>query len=429
MKSVLIVSPRFPPANAPDCHRVRMMLPFLEQNGWKPVVLSVNSDFVEGCRDHDLLRTVPSSVEVIQCGAIPLRWSRPFGIGSLGARARSFITSTGDRLLRDRKIDLVFFSTTEFLVLPLGPRWLRKFDIPFVVDLQDPWVNPYYDDKKVRPPGGPVKHAVHQIYARRQERKVLAAAAHTVSVSPRYPFDLMRRYSFLVEARFSVIPFGAAETDFDAARCTEQRVFNSSDGRTHWVYAGVVAPGMRPVIAAFFSALRRAWANGIVEPASLRIHFVGTDSADEELASDRVRPIAKSFGLENFIEEQPGRLPYLETLRCLIDADALLIFGSDEASYTASKLFPYVLARRPLLTIFHEQSSVTSAMQDMHAGVAVSFSDPIDGESVSRDVFEKWFERRSFDEVPITRWEFFQPHTAELMTERIAAIFDRAVAR
>lgn len=428
MKSVLIVSPRFPPSAAPDYHRVRMMLPLMQQHGWKPVVLCVDSKFVEGPRDDDLLSTIPASVEVVTCRAIPLSVARRFGVGGLSPRARPFIRIAAERLLRDRRIDLSFFSTTEFPILPLGLRWLRKFHVPFVVDLQDPWVNPYYSDNDVRPPGGLVKHALHQAYARRQERKVLEAAAHIAAVSPRYPVDLMRRYPLLTADRFSVIPFGAAQSDLNVARQTEQKVFDPSDGRTHWIYAGAVVPGMFPAITAFFDALHRAWEDGIVEPGSLRIHFVGTDYAPGKLATERVAPIAKRIGVGSFVEERAQRIPYLTTLRCLIDADALLVFGSDEAGYTASKLFTYVLARRPLLTIFHEQSSVTSAMREMNAGVDVSFEDRIDGEALSRAVFEKWFARRGFENVPETRWESFHSHSAESMTGKLARIFDRAIA-
>ncbi len=34
MKRVLIISPHFPPINAPDCQRVRMSLPYYRRYGW-----------------------------------------------------------------------------------------------------------------------------------------------------------------------------------------------------------------------------------------------------------------------------------------------------------------------------------------------------------------------------------------------------------
>ncbi len=46
MRRVLIVSPHFPPTNAPDHQRVRMSLPYFQENGWEPVVLAVTADGV-----------------------------------------------------------------------------------------------------------------------------------------------------------------------------------------------------------------------------------------------------------------------------------------------------------------------------------------------------------------------------------------------
>ena len=36
MRRVLLVSPHFPPTNAPDHQRVRMSLPFYREHGWAP---------------------------------------------------------------------------------------------------------------------------------------------------------------------------------------------------------------------------------------------------------------------------------------------------------------------------------------------------------------------------------------------------------
>ena len=48
VKKVLIVSPHFPPINAPDMQRVRLALPYLRELGWEPTVIAVGPDLVEG---------------------------------------------------------------------------------------------------------------------------------------------------------------------------------------------------------------------------------------------------------------------------------------------------------------------------------------------------------------------------------------------
>lgn len=426
MRKVLIVSPRFPPGGGPDYHRVRMLLPLLEEYGWKAVVLCVRDSGPSAVSEPDLLRTLPSSLEVVECNAVPRRWSRFAGVGSLSLRAGFSLMAAGDRLLSDGTFDLVFFSTTEFLTMWLGPRWRRSFGVPFVVDLHDPWVNTYYSERGLVPPGGRVKHAAHQLIARYLEKRVLQSAAHIVAVSSHYPPTLMRRYPQLDEKRFSVLPFGGSERDFEVAADTKQTIF-SPDGRSNWVYAGAVSAGMTRQIAAFFKAFQMARDAGTIGQDSVRLHFIGTDYASGSLARSKVMAIAKMCGVAECVVETPNRVPYLKTLRCLLEADALMMFGSDEPGYTASKLFQYVLARKPLLTIFHEESSITSLMRELHAGVAVSFRDGDTERKITLDVFHQWFETGGFERMPVTLWDEFRPHTAEAMAHSITGIFDRVV--
>ncbi len=69
-RRVLIVSPHFPPVNAPDHQRVRMSLPYLYENGWEAHVLAVDPRFVAGFLDPYLLQTIPAHTS-------PLPVSRP----------------------------------------------------------------------------------------------------------------------------------------------------------------------------------------------------------------------------------------------------------------------------------------------------------------------------------------------------------------
>lgn len=348
------------------------------------------------------------------------------GIGALAFRAGLFVRSAGDRLLRTRKFDLVFFSTTEFPLMPLGPQWLREFSVPFVVDLQDPWVNPYYEEHQLTPPGGRLKHAIHQAAARYFEKRVLRAAAGIITVSPRYPRTLMRRYPTLTHEKFSVLPFGGAERDLQLARDTVQNVFVAGDGRRHWVNAGAIVSGSDATLMAFLEAFKRAHETGILKPDSVRLHFIGTGYASGSKMRMRVMPLAEQCGVAAWVEEYPSRIPYLEALRCLHDADGLLMFGSTDPGYTASRVFSCILARKPLLTVFHEESSVNSVMRELTAGVAVAFDGRTSHEELVLRIYDQWFLRRGFEAPADTSPDAFRPYSAEAMAERVAAVFDRA---
>ncbi|MEL6163125.1 MAG: hypothetical protein AAFR37_04960 [Cyanobacteria bacterium J06628_3] len=63
-RRVLIISPHFPPINAPDHQRVRMSLPYFKEFGWEAHVIAVQPDCVEGVRDTLLTKTVPDYIPV-----------------------------------------------------------------------------------------------------------------------------------------------------------------------------------------------------------------------------------------------------------------------------------------------------------------------------------------------------------------------------
>ena len=434
MKRVLIVSPAFAPTNAADSHRVRQSLPYYRAAGWEPTVLAVDPAEVAAPQDPLLLETVPSDVRVVRAGAIPRTWTARLGVGSLEARALVPVARAGARLLRDAQragapFDLVFFSTTSMGFTALGPRWQRTFGVPFVVDLQDPWLDDYYDrDGAPPPPGGALKYGLSQRVARTCEPYVLRRAAHVISVSPAYPEMLVARYPDIAPGRFTVLPFGAPERDFevlDAVRVPNP-AFDPADGLEHWAYVGIAAGMMAFALNALFSALAAARAKDPSRYDRVRVHFVGTTYAEGDRAEKAVEPIATRHGVADLVDERPHRIPYFEALQILRDAGALVIPGSDNPGYTASKLYPYILARRPLLALFHEQSTVVGVIRETKAGTVVPFASGESVADVAARLSAEWFDRP----LPAvdTDWDAFEPYTARAAALRQADVFDAALA-
>jgi hypothetical protein len=426
---VLIVSPHFPPVNAPDHQRVRMSLPYLGEFGWEAHVLAVDPRFVEGFRDPMLGETVPDGVPVTRVAALPAGFTRRVGLGSLGLRALWPLAAAGDRLLRSRRFDLVFFSTTIFPALGLGPRWKRRRSVPYVLDLQDPWVSDYYERTGTRPPGGWLKYAFAQWLARRSEPRAMREAARVISVSPDYPTTLRRRYPDLPADRFVVLPFGASERDAEFVRTKGIRhsVFDPSDGLLHWTYLGRGGPDMALALRGLFLALGRVRAS---DPRCerLRLHFVGTSYADKGQARQSVAPLAQDQGVGDLVCEQTDRLPYLEGLALLRCSDAVLLIGSDDPAYSASKVYPCVLAGRPLLAVLHRDGLAGEVVRACNAGAAVGFAS---GESTADIADRLEPEIRALLDLPRgamakTDWVAFAPYSAREMTRRLCQVFDDA---
>lgn len=407
-----------------------MSLPFCREFGWDPVVLTVEQKFVETPEDPLLLQTIPKDVPIHRVRAFHQRLTRKVGLGNLGLRALPWVIREGSRLIREQGIDLVYFSTAMFAVVTAGPIWQRRFGVPFVVDFQDPWLNTYYEDHPHTP--RPRKywfgHAIDKVL----EPRAMKKAAGVTAVSPSYISDLRGRYRNIDEENSITLPFGASTADRELARNLEfqNQIFQRGDGLIHGVYAGVIASAMRHPVELIMEALAKGLATSPPVFSKVRLHFVGTSYATSPEAAPTVLPLAEKYGVTAVVHEKVQRVPYFHALRLVEEADFLIVPGSDDPQYTASKIYPYILARKPILAIFHRNSSVVSVLLDTNAGDVIAFDSDGDRRELVSKINERWkqmLERLPF--IPDTNWAAFEPFTAREMTRKLCAFFDRIVRR
>lgn len=403
-----------------------MSLPYFQEFGWEPHILTVHPEYVEGFSDRLLEQTVPSNVTVTRTKALPVKYTRKIGLGSLGLRCLPYLLQAGNQILTKEKFDLVYFSTTMFPVMALGPRWRNHFKIPYILDFQDPWLSDYDYSRGFLPPGGRLKYGFSQFIARVLEPLVMRQVSHVISVSPEYPKTLLRRYAWLREEQFTVLPFGAAQQDFELLPTlrVKQTIFNCNDGNQHWVYVGRGGDDMAFAVQSLFQALARVRKQQPQKFNNLRLHFIGTDYAPKNLARKTIEPIALECGVADIVQEYPQRIPYFEALQCLVNADALIVPGSDDPSYTASKIYPYILAQKPLLAIFHEKSSVVNVLRSTKAGIVVTFTTEDQTSNVSQTIEANWLQFFPPPN-PTINWQAFKPYTAYEITRKQCTIFDQ----
>lgn len=428
MKKVLIISPHFPPVNAPDMHRVRQSLPYFKEFGWEAVVFAVDPAYVETAQDSLLVETLPAGTEIHYVKAWPARWTRKVGLGNLGIRSYLQLRRAVDRYLCDHRVDLIYFSTTVFVSMALGPHWKRKFGVPFVIDLQDPWCNDYY--LQMPRHERPKKFWFDYRMNRYLEVRTVPEAAGIITVSPSYGETLRRRYSGLPGMPFLTLPFGILPDDFQIASRPglENRLFPHTPGRVNIVYTGALPPNMTLSLSALFSAVQKGREQEPDLFGRLRFYFIGSSYARAGQGNKMAEPLARQYGIEDMVHEQEEREPYFSALRLLLDADLLLILGSTDTGYTASKLYPYILAGKPILALFNEKSSVVDILKKTGAGEVVTFVNDEGIEQLSErtlPVLADMLKKLPFR--PDTDWDAFEPYTARVMTQKQCEFFEDVV--
>lgn len=434
LRKLLIISPHFPPLNAPDMQRIRMSLPHYPASGWEPVVLTIQDEFQDGVREPELLATVPAGVRIIRIPAISTRIARWSGLGNTGLRMLPYLFWHGSNLLRGEKFDLVFFSNTQFITFPLGRIWRAWFGVPFVIDIQDPWRTDYYERRGSRRPPGGWKYQFARFQAWLLEGWSYRRAAAIMSVSPSYLAELSARYPWFSRIPAEVIRFGGSREDLAhaAAQPLAKPLYSRTQGEIHLLYTGASGPVMPHSLAVLFDGFRRYRERWPERAARFRFHFVGTSYVAPGKGKASVVPVAVACGIAEFVEEIPHRIGHLEALRWQQHADVLLLPGSSDLAYSPSKIYPYYLTGRPILGLVFRDSVMESLLDELSCAYLVRFADNEPKEQAYADLasfFDHAIAGFPPDSQPVRNDALFnQTYLAEQLTRQQCALFNRVAA-
>jgi len=425
MKRVAIVSPYFPPSNLAGVHRARHLSKFLPANSWEPVVICVHERYHEQAPDRELSRLVPESVEIVKTAAIPASVTRPVGIGDMGLRAYWHLKKAVSSVLANGGVDLLFVTMSPYYNALAGPELKKRFNVPLVVDFQDPWISRWGATLPKFSKGG-----ISHLLATRLESRIIRHADHVTSVSEGANDETRARYPELPADALSALPIGGDAQDYDFLRHSAFAAQTSQkpENEFHFSYVGTLLPRGYPALRAVLMALRQVKQSQPALYRRLRFNFVGTSAQSNAESDFRVIPHASEFGVSECVVEVPQRLNYMQALKALVDADAVLVMGSDEPHYTASKLQPGLLAGRPLLAVFHESSSACGMVRRAGGADLVTFTENDDPSEIARRVVGGILKIiRRPDSLPRVNARELTPMSAESVTRQFADLFNRVV--
>ena len=419
MKRALLVSPYFIPCNLAGVHRARLLAKGLPEFGWEPIVLTVNPRFYGNLLEPKLAELIPEHLHLEYVDAIPGAVSRMFGVGDLSLRTLAPMRRRMHALLAAKKIDLVFVSVLPGYAGLLGGWAKRRFGVPFVLDYQDPWVS---DWGAAQPRFS--KSGVAHWLAKKLEPRFAPLADAVTAVSNGTLDGLRRRGLLQPETPTAALPIGSDPQDHEVARRVGKNYIEKEPGCLHIAYLGTVPEKKLPVVMAIFRQIGRSRAT------KLRFHFIGTSASVEGDDSIGLQKMAAQFGASESVLIEPRRIAYLDALRTMQSADVLLMLGSVERHYTASKVFPYWLADRPIVGVAHEESTVVEIGKELGGIRLCKYSGENDLEQAAGCLLETLAALSAGDAsvIPPRKPAAFEAYDARGIARAYAGIFDNARA-
>jgi hypothetical protein len=422
-KSAIIVSLNFPPSNIASVHRARHIANWIQEFGWNTIVCAVRDKYLKEESDHQLSLLVKSHVKIHHIDAIPLKYTSPLGVGDLGIRAFLSVRKELEILSLARRYDIVLITGWPFYHMLSARFIVERLGLPVILDFQDPWVSA----DGARQPRWSKGGLTHRL-AVALEPRALRHASFITSVSDIQNDEMGERYPWLDRERMAAIPIGGDPDDFEALRAhpPQNPQVLLDPAFINLSYVGTFLPRAGSLMKALFAGLRELRERDPQLAAQLRLNFVGTSNQSSGEGAHRVMPIAMAEGVGDLVREHPARVPFLEALSLLANSHGLLMIGSDEPHYTASKIYPNLMAKRPFLSIFHKASSAHEILSAAGGGQALAFATEAELAALTPRIAEALHDLATRPEIFGTSDDtVYEPYTARSVARQFAQMFDR----
>ena len=238
--------------------------------------------------------------------------------------------------------------------------------------------------------------------------------------------SLRTRNLLRVDVPVEIIPIGAERRDHAVAAEWGRNLIVREEGTFHVAYLGTLTSRMLPALSVFLHAVSQARST-----ASRRIalHLIGTSAQAGGNDQHDLRSLAAQSGVIADLHLHPARVSYLDALRTMQEADLLLLVGSTDSHYTASKLFPYWLTGKPILGLFHRQSTIVGLAEELGGTRLIVYNESEPPETRVGELsalLAESVEGKTI--VPPRNEQAFESYSADGVASRYARLFSKVAA-
>lgn len=380
-KRVLLITYYWPPAGGSGVQRPVKFTKYLREFGWEPIIFTVSNGEYP-LRDQTLIGDIPEHIQVVTAptrepytlfraltgnkqpvnanffhnrqkkGVVSrlLFWVRS-NLFIPDARIGWLIPATRrlNTFLQQEKIDAIISTGPPHTVHLIASKVSKKFSIPWLADFRDPWTGIDYFDKLALTAAA---RRLHQ----RLEYRILTQADSVITVSP----FLQKMLEGISHRKVHVITNGFDEENFLHKR-------PAPDARFTIVHMGMLGGARDHRI--FWQALAAFAQQDKAFHETLEIRLYG--KVDATILESIPPILTGNTYLEQYVPHiavpkilQRAQLLYLPIHDCAIDA-----------GFLPGKLFEYLAARRPILSIGPVHGDTANVIRSLKAGKTVGYTD------------------------------------------------------
>lgn len=404
-RNVLVVSYYFPPMGLSGVQRTLKFVKYLPDFGWNPIVLTTYPKSYYAFDDELRQEIDEDKVKVYRAGVEGKPKLKRFPSNYFFQNVARYIASfflqpdtkiywkkkaigVGRKILQENKVDVIFATAPPFTDFLVAQELADEFNLPFVVDYRDIWVdNPFHFYPTF----------FHKLYVRKLEEKILKKAARIIVTFRGTKDVLLTRYPFLRSDEVVIIPHGFDSGDFEAVKDVKP------DPKKFVVtHSGLFQDNRNPkYFLKGFARFLENRSDGIPKEA----WFVG-------LMRNSHQRLIKKFKLEENVKLF-GYQPHTEVVRLLKKSNLLWLMYEDNVR-SPGKLYEYFGARKPIL-ICAPDGYMKSLALESEAAIGV---EPRDVEGIYR-ALNTFYDLWRSDSLPTPSENFLQKFDRKSLTENL----------
>lgn len=367
--------------------RIAKFVKYLPDYGWNPIVLTTNKApyyaFDETLLDElinkniKIYRTDEDLTRILGKGDRPkINYPNKFIKNIQSKIIQTFVQPDSRifwkkhalrkaaQIFRENKIDLILATAPPFTNFLIARELSDKYDVPFVLDYRDLWVdNPYYFYPTI----------FHKNYAIGLESEVLKKCSKAIVISRDMKNSLISRYRFLEHSDVSIIPHGFDQEDFDNA-IPEFR----NDNKLIISHSGVFSADLTPKY--FIKAVNLLFNERPQLATKIEFRFFGILQKQYQKMIKKSK-FSDSFVLNDYLEHR-------QLVNHLVSSDVLWLMFP-RPIVTPSRFYEYLGARKPLLVCSHP-GDITRIAESTGAAIVTN---PKDTKAIALAIYEfynKW---------------------------------------